>query len=68
MRRRRLKKETKKELLHTIYQLQSKWKRAERLLEESIDPTIERINEEKIARMKFMYLLNEARRNNIRAI
>lgn len=68
MRRRRLKKQTKKELLHTIYQLQSKWKQAERLLEESIDPSIERINEEKITRMKFMYLLNEARRKNIRAI
>jgi len=68
MRRRRLKKQTREQLLNTIYQLQAKWKRLERIVDESIEPSVESLMEEKIARAKFMFLLNEARHSNVHAI
>jgi len=68
MQRRRLKKQTREQLLHTIYRLQTEWKRLERIVDESIEPSTESITEEKIARAKFMFLLNEARHLNIHAI
>lgn len=68
MRRRRLKRQTREQLLHTIYQLQAEWKRLERIVDESIEPSQESLVAEKIARVKFMFLLKEARYSNIHAI
>ncbi|HLS07424.1 MAG TPA: YaaL family protein [Bacillota bacterium] len=68
MRRKKLNKQTKKQLLHTIYRLQTEWKHLERIVDESIEPSLESITEEKIARAKFMFLWNEARRLNIHAV
>lgn len=55
------------ELLETIFTLERKWKRLASIMEKSIDPKIEGIYEEKVARATYIFLLREARRRNISA-
>jgi len=55
-------------LLETIYKLQWEWKRIQKMLENSIEPSEESIFQEKIAKAKFVFLWQEARYLNIHAI
>lgn len=68
MRGKRLRKQMDHHLLETIYNLQWEWKRIQRMLENSIEPSISSLHQEKIAKAKYMFLLREARHQNIHAI
>lgn len=68
MRRKARKKAIDENLLHTIYSLQSEWKKIASIVEESIDPSDRSLYQEKVARAKYIFLLQEARQRNLSAI
>lgn len=62
------KQELNEQLLATIYQVQSEWKKLHSIIESSIDPDEKLVNQEKTEQLKYLYLLKEARHRDVKAV
>lgn len=54
-------------LLKTIYKLQREWQHLQSIIDSSVGPIDHLMYQKKIAKLKYVYLLQEAQRRNIRA-
>lgn len=61
------KRKLNEQLLETIYKLQVEWKYLQSIIEKSVGPVDHLVYKRNIARAKYIYLLQEAQRRNIRA-
>jgi len=57
--------EQDRELLDAIFHYESEWKRLHEAVERGVDPLIENRNRYKLVQAKYMFLLQEAKRQNI---
>ncbi|WP_078414977.1 YaaL family protein [Priestia abyssalis] len=60
-----LKKEFDEKLLTTFVNVKSDWLKQTDLIEKSVDPSDEVLLSVKVARVKYLYLLREAKKRNI---
>ncbi|GAB3802651.1 YaaL family protein [Virgibacillus kimchii] len=61
------KKDIDKQLLDTIYSLQSEWKQVQSIIDQSMEPTITGYHQAKLLRAQYLFLLREARHRNVSA-
>jgi hypothetical protein len=61
----KLRQEFDEKLLHQLESLKEDWMRQKRLIEKSIDPTEDVLNDLKIAESKYFFLLREAKQRKI---
>ena len=54
-----------KELLHTLEKVKQEWLMRKALLEKSIEPSYELVYELKVAEVKYLFLLREAKSRNL---
>ncbi|WP_036835268.1 YaaL family protein [Pontibacillus litoralis] len=67
IKRKRIKKEYDQQLLEEIRQLKQEWMSLKKIMDCSVDASEFGQCDLAIARVKYLYLLNEARKRNIRA-
>jgi hypothetical protein len=60
-----LKKEFDEQLLTTFVNVKNSWLKQTDLIEKSVDPSDEVLLSAKVARVKYLYLLREAKKRNI---
>ena len=68
MGKKRKTKDVNHELLDTIIQAEQEWKQIRSIVEQSMEPSINGMQQEAIARAKYLFLLPEARLRNISAV
>ncbi|MBP2078558.1 YaaL family protein [Oceanobacillus polygoni] len=56
------------ELLGTIIQVEQEWKQIESIVKQSMEPSLNGLQQEAIARAKYLFLLREARKRNVSAM
>lgn len=61
------KREINEQLLKTIYTLQYEWQNLQSIIESSVGPVDHLVYQQQIAQIKYIYLLKEARKRNVRA-
>ncbi|MFC4324334.1 YaaL family protein [Litchfieldia salsa] len=61
----KLRKEFDEILLHQVESLKDEWMRQKRLIEKSIDPAEDVLNDLRIAESKYFFLLREAKQRKL---
>lgn len=62
-----IRREINEGLLQSIYKLQHEWQHLQSIINSSVGPVDHLIFQKKLAKVKYVYLLKEAQRRNIRA-
>lgn len=62
-----VRREINEGLLQSIYKLQHEWQNLQAIIDSSIGPVDHLMYQKKIAKIKYIYLLKEAQKRNIRA-
>lgn len=68
MRRKKRKRLADEQLLDAIFNLEREWKQIQAVVERSIEPTEDSVQELRLAQAKYMFLLKEARHRNLNAL
>jgi len=61
------KKDIDKQLLNTIFSLQSEWKQVQSIIDQSMEPTVNGYYQAKALRAQYLFLLREARHRGVNA-
>ena len=65
--RQTIRRELNEELLQSIYKLQHEWQHLQHIIDRSVGPVDHLVFQKNIAKLKYVYLIKEARIRNIRA-
>ncbi|MED4802227.1 YaaL family protein [Bacillus atrophaeus] len=66
LRKKKLRKEFDEKLIEQLFKQKEEWGRQKRLVEKSVEPSAEVLNELKIAEAKYFFYLREAKQRNLR--
>jgi len=61
------KKDIDKQLLDTIFSLQSEWKQVQSIIDQSMEPTANGYHQARALRAQYLFLLREARHRDVSA-
>ncbi|WP_339230776.1 YaaL family protein [Oceanobacillus sp. FSL K6-2867] len=68
MGKKRKRKDVDNELLDTILRVEQDWKDIQSIVQQSMEPSLNGMQQEAIARAKYLFLLREARLRNVSAV
>ncbi|AKL87136.1 YaaL family protein [Bacillus atrophaeus] len=66
LRKKKLRKEFDEKLIEQLFNQKEEWGRQKRLVEKSVEPSAEVLNELKMAEAKYFFYLREAKQRNLR--
>ncbi|MCY8977868.1 YaaL family protein [Bacillus atrophaeus] len=66
LRKKKLRKEFDEKLIEQLFKQKEEWGRQKRLVEKSVEPSAEVLNELKMAEAKYFFYLREAKQRNLR--
>lgn len=68
MRRKKFKTRIDEELLDTVFSVEFEWKQIQAIVENSIEPSDDSLDQLQLAQAKYIFLLKEARHRKVSAI